>query len=96
VQIRTCKFSSGLETKFPSFKGGRNETEAELTVSKYYLSVANKGSYYLEAHVNSSKDKKAIQRRRNIPKVSEFFCQTKHKNRIIVTTAEGALSFHVA
>jgi hypothetical protein len=79
VQIRTCKFSSGLETKFPSFKGGRNETEAELTIPKYYLSVVNKGSYYLEAHVNSSKDKKAIQRRRNIPKVSEFFVKQNTK-----------------
>jgi hypothetical protein len=57
---RKCKFSSELETKFPFFKAGRNEYKGECTFCKSFVSVANKGSYDLEAHVNSAKHKKQI------------------------------------
>jgi glycyl-tRNA synthetase (class II) len=55
--------------------------------------VANKGSYDLEAHVNSAKHKKQIQSCRNTPKVSDFFIKQNSKTEERVIATEGALSF---
>ena len=42
---RKCKFGEELIKKFPCFKNGRNEWEAECTICKVgtFVSVANKG-----------------------------------------------------
>jgi hypothetical protein len=58
---RKCKFNTGLQTKLPYFKAGRNKYEAEYIICKSFLSVANKGSYDVEAHINTAKCKKQIQ-----------------------------------
>jgi glycyl-tRNA synthetase (class II) len=51
----------------------------QCTFCKSFVSVANKGSYDLEAHVNSAKRKKQIQSCSNTPKVSEFFIKQNPK-----------------
>jgi glycyl-tRNA synthetase (class II) len=57
------------------------------------MSVANKGSYDLEAHVNSAKHKEQIQSCHNTPKVSEFFIKQNSKTEERVVATEGELSF---
>jgi hypothetical protein len=44
------------------------------------VSVENKDSCDLEAHINTAKHKKQIQSRHNTPNVSEFFMK-QFKNR---------------
>lgn len=55
---RKCKFNNELQTKFPCFKAGRNENETACIICKTSVSVANEGSYDLEAYINTAKHKK--------------------------------------
>ncbi|XP_062449000.1 uncharacterized protein LOC134149786 isoform X2 [Rhea pennata] len=57
---RKCKFTEELQAKYPCFRVGRERWEAECLVCQQgtYVSVANKGSLDLEAHVQSMKHKR--------------------------------------
>jgi hypothetical protein len=50
-------FKSELQTKFPHFKVGRNENEAEHIIPITFVSAANKGNYDLEAGINAAEHK---------------------------------------
>jgi hypothetical protein len=54
------EFNREFQTKWPCFKDGRNEDETEYIICLTSTSVANKGSYDLEAHINIAKHKKQI------------------------------------
>jgi hypothetical protein len=58
------------------------------------MSVANKGSYDLEACINTVKHKKQIQSSHNTQQVSESFINQNSKTEEWVIATEGALSFH--
>jgi hypothetical protein len=70
---RKCKFNRKLQTKFSCCEGGQNKNEAECIIYKPFMSVANKGSYDLDAHINTAKHKKQIMSCHNTLKVSDFF-----------------------
>ncbi|GAB0202178.1 hypothetical protein GRJ2_002683400 [Grus japonensis] len=59
---RKCKFTDELQAKYPCFRVGRERWEAECLVCQEgtYVSVANKGSLDLEAHVQSMKHQKNL------------------------------------
>ncbi|XP_068779569.1 uncharacterized protein [Struthio camelus] len=59
---RKCKFTEELQAKYPCFRVGRERWEAECLVCQEgtYVSVANKGSLDLEAHVQSMKHKRNV------------------------------------
>ena len=59
---RKSKFTQELQEKYPFFRKGRDEFEAECTTCGYgtFVSVANKDKLSLELHVDSSKHKKAV------------------------------------
>jgi hypothetical protein len=83
-----------VNKRFPCFKAGRNENEADCITCKTSVSVINKGSYDLEAHLNTAKHKKQIQNCHNTRNVSNFFIKHHSKTGKRVTATEGALSFH--
>ena len=60
---RKSKFNEELQQKYPLFRKGRDEVEAECIACGYgtFVSVANKGKLSLDMHVDSSKHKKAVQ-----------------------------------
>ena len=59
---RKSKFSEELQQKYPFFRKGRDELEAECITCGYgtFAAVANKGKLSLDMHVDSSKHKKAV------------------------------------
>ena len=59
---RKSKFTEELQQKYPVFRKGRDEFEAECITCGYgtFVSVANKGKLSLDMHVDSSKHKKAV------------------------------------
>ena len=59
---RKSKFTEELQQKYPFFRKGRDEFEAECITCSYgtFVSVANKGKLSLGMHVDSLKHKKAI------------------------------------
>ena len=59
---RKSKFTEDLQQKYPFFRKGRDEFEAECITYGYgtFVSVANKGQLSLDMHVDSSKHKKAV------------------------------------
>ena len=59
---RKSKFTKEFQRKYPFFKNGRDEFEAECITCGYgtFVSVANKGKFSLDMHVGSSKHKKAV------------------------------------
>ena len=61
---RKSKFTEELQQKYPFFRKGRDEFEAECITCGYetFVFVVNKGKLSLDMHVDSSKHKKAIRR----------------------------------
>ena len=59
---RKSKFTEELQQKYPFFRKGRDEFEAESITcdNGTFVSVANKGKLSLDMHVHSSKNKKAV------------------------------------
>ena len=59
---RKSKFTEELQQKYPFFRRGRDEFEPECINCGYgtFVSVANKGKFSLDMHVESSKGKKAV------------------------------------
>ena len=59
---RKSKFTEELQQKYPFFRKGRDEFEAECINGGYRtcVSVANKGKFSLDLHVDRSKHKKAV------------------------------------
>ena len=59
---RKSEFTEEIQKKYPCFRKGRNDFEAECIVCGYgtFISVANKGGLSLYMHVQSTKHKKAI------------------------------------
>jgi hypothetical protein len=55
------------------------------------VSVTNKGSYDLKAHINTVKHKKHMHSCHNTPNVSEFFIKQNSKTEEQVTSTKGAL-----
>ena len=57
---RKSKFTEELQQKYPFFRKGRDELEAECITCGYrtFVSVANKGKLSLGMHVDRSKHKK--------------------------------------
>ena len=57
------KFTEEHQQKYPFFRKGRDEFEAECITCGYgtFVFVANKGKLSLDMHVDSSKHKKAVQ-----------------------------------
>ena len=93
---RKCKFTAELKTKFPCFRSGREEWEAECLVCKAgtYVSVANKGAVDLQAHVDSDKHNKAIRGESSSTKLTDYFVKPGSKLEDAVTAAEGVFAFH--
>ena len=60
---RKSKFSEELQQKYPFFRKGRDEFEAECNTCGYvtFVSVANKGKLSLDIPVDSLKHKKTVQ-----------------------------------
>ena len=56
------KFTEELQQKYPSFRKGLDEFEAECITCGYgtFVSVVNKGKLSLDMHVNGSKHKNAV------------------------------------
>ena len=59
---RKSKFTEELQQKYPFFRKGRDEFEAECITCGYetFVSIVNKGKLSLDMHVDSSKHKKAV------------------------------------
>ena len=59
---RKSKFTEELQQKYPFFRKGRDEFEAECITCGYgtFVSVANKGKLSLDMPVDSSKHKKTV------------------------------------
>ncbi|KAL4121965.1 hypothetical protein QTP88_014381 [Uroleucon formosanum] len=57
---RKCVFNDRLKESFKSFVDGRDVSEAKCIVCDCYVSVANKGSYDLKAHLDTTKHKSRI------------------------------------
>ena len=57
---RKSKFTEKLQQKYPFFRKGRDEFEAECITHGYgtFVAVANKGKLSLDMYVDSSKYKK--------------------------------------
>ena len=59
---KKIKFTKELQQKYPVFRKGPDEFEAEWITCGYgtFVSVVNKGKLRLDMHVDSSKHKKAV------------------------------------
>ena len=95
---RKTSFSSELKEKFPCFKLGRNEFEAECMTCGYgtFVSVANKGSADLESHISTTKHKKAIRAGSggSSSKMADFFVKPGSQCQDQVAAAEATMAFH--
>lgn len=92
---RKTLFSDDLKEKFPCFRRGRCEYEAECIICGYgtFVSVANKGSVDLEAHIGTTKHQRAI-RGENSSKVTDYFVKTDTKCEDQLAAAEATMAFH--
>ena len=72
---RKCNFTDEMRKKYPCFRLGRDKWEAECTVCKAgtYVSVANKGSNDLQAHIDTTKHKTAVRGETSSAKLTEYF-----------------------
>ena len=92
---RKCNFTDEMRKKYPCFRLGRDKWEAECTVCKAgtYVSVANKGSNDLQAHIDTTKHKTAVRGETSSAKLTEYFVRPG-KAEDMVNAAEGVLAFH--
>ena len=72
---RKSQFTEELPKKYPCFRKGRDDFEAECIVCGYgmFVSVANKSRLSLDMHVESTKNKKAIMGEISSAKVTYYF-----------------------
>ena len=95
---RKTSFSSELKEKFPCFRLGRNNFEAEcLTCGcRTFVSVDNKGSADLgEVHIATTKHKKAIRvSGGSTSKVTGLFVKPGSQCQDQVAAAEATMAFH--
>lgn len=94
---RKTSFGSELKEKFPCFRSGRNNFEAECLTCGFgtFVSVANKGSADLEAHMATTKHKKAIRSSGgSSSKVTDFFVKPGSQCQDQVAAAEATMAFH--
>lgn len=84
-----------MRKKYPCFRPGRDTFEAECTVCKAvtYVSVANKGSSDLRAHIETTKHKTAVRGETSPAKLTEYFVRPG-KAEHMVNAAEGTYAFH--
>ena len=93
---RRCKFTDELQSKYPCFRAGRVEWEAECMTCTpgTYISIANKGSGDLEIHMNSEKHFRNFRGETSSEKLSKYFVKSNSKLDESVCAAEGTLAFH--
>ena len=92
---RKCKFTDEMQSKYPCFKKGRNEWEAECLVCKpgTYISASYKGAADLKSHLVSSKHSKAVRGDSASTKVTSYFATTGSKKEDQVTAARVHMPF---
>jgi hypothetical protein len=59
-----------------------------------YISIANKGSWDLEIHMNSEKHCRNIRGETSSEKLTKYFVKSNSKLNESVCAAEGTLAFH--
>ena len=93
---RKCKFTNELKAKYPCFRKGRNEWEAECPICKpgTFISVSYKGVADLKSHLSSDKHCKAVRGASSSTKVTNYFVTTGCKTEDEVCAAEGTYAFH--
>ena len=93
---RKSEFTEEIQKKYPCFRKGRNDFEAECIVCGYgtFISVANKGGLSLDMHVQSTKHKKAIRGETSSAKVTDYFCKPGTQTEDNVAAAEATMAFH--
>ena len=89
-------FFDELRQKYPSFKKGRSDFEAECITCGYgtFISVANKGSISLDDHIKNTKLKQAIRGETSSSKVTDYFCKPGTKSEDEVAAAEATMAFY--
>ena len=93
---RKSVFSDELWQKYPCFKKGRSDFEAECITCGYgtFISVANKGSISLDDHIKTTKHKQAIRGKISSSKVTDYFCKPGTKSEDEVAAAKATMEFH--
>ncbi|XP_063172645.1 uncharacterized protein LOC134506400 [Candoia aspera] len=93
---RKCVFTEKLKQKYPDFRKGRDDYEAECLVCKAgtFVSVAHKGASDLEYHMSSEKHKKALGGDSWSAKLTEFFVNPGTKAEDALAAADSTLAFH--
>ena len=93
---RKCTFTDSMKTKYPGFRPGRYDWEAECITcgSGTFISVANKGALDLKAHIEKPKHIKNVRGESSSAKVTEYFVSPGSKIDESVSAAEGTLAFH--
>ena len=72
---RKSQFTNELKQKYPFFRKGRNDFEAECITCGFgtFVLVANKGRLGLDNHVDSEKHKKAVRGEKSSAKVTDYY-----------------------
>ena len=93
---KKLQFSEELQQKYPFFRKGRNDFEAECITCGYgtYVSVTNKGRLSLDMHVDCSKHKKAVRGEASSAKVTDYFCKPGTQTEDNFAAAEATMLFH--
>jgi len=88
---RKCTFTDSMKTKYPGFRPGRYDWEAECITcgSGTFISVANKGALDLKAHIEKPKHIKNVRGESSSAKVTELFVSPGSKIDESVSAAEG-------
>lgn len=94
---RKCLFSDELQLKYPAFKKvDRDGSAAYCKTCDCNFSVANKGRYDIEQHMNSEKHKKRSACVQSSSRISDFMIAVKSSEQDKVSAAEVTLAFHTA
>ena len=93
---RKSQFTEEVQKKYPCFRKGLDDFEAECIVCGYgtFVSVANKGRLSLDIHVESAKHKKVIRGETSSAKVIDFFCKSDTQTEDNAAAAEATMAFH--
>ena len=85
---RKSVFSDELRQKYPCFKKGRGDFEAECITCGYgtFISAANKG--------RTTKHKQAIRGETSSSKMTDYFCKPGTKSEDEVAAADATMAFH--
>ena len=93
---RKSQFTDELKQKYPFFRKGRNDFEAECITCGFgtFVSVANKGRLSLANHVDSEKHKKAVRGEKSSAKVTDCYSKSGTQIEDNVAAAEATMAFH--